>query len=370
MTTHPNRPAVSVIVPILNERGTLVELARRVIDECRRAGRSVELLLIDDGSTDGSWQTICELARDHDEVHGIRQRRTFGKAAALSAGFQRADGDVIVTMDGDLQDDPSELPRFFAALEGDLDAVSGWKKERHDPLGKRLPSKFFNLVLRNVSGLGLHDFNCGFKAYTRGAAEALQPYVYGDMHRYLPAVLGAQGYRVGEIPVRHHARVYGESKYGVGRIFAGSFDLMTILMLTKYRYRPMHAFGALAGIVLGVALVLAAVIALLGHSIVAGLGLAVGLVLVMTLLGVGVVSELAVHGMGPAGVERRVAAVADHDQQAGALRPEPRLFVEEVDDALQALATAPAHPAPVRPARRRVRTPAPLEQTVSEQERA
>jgi glycosyltransferase involved in cell wall biosynthesis len=289
---------ISVVVPVKNERGTLAELVERVAERCRTGGRSFELIFVDDGSDDGSWPAILELCAEHPEVRAFRQRRNFGKAAALNLGFTHARGQVVITMDGDLQDDPAEIPRFLETIAGGYDAVSGWKKDRKDPLSKRLPSRVFNAVLRSVSGLELHDFNCGFKAYSREAVTSLLPYVYGDMHRYLPALLAAQGFRVGEIEVRHHARRYGSSKYGAGRMLAGALDMLTVVLLTRFRYRPLHAFGRAAMALVLVALAIALGLGVDGAPRHAVEVLAVAAVAVVLLLCAGLICELFVHALG------------------------------------------------------------------------
>lgn len=234
---------LSVVIPLLDEEGSLRELHERLSDVLGELGRSYELLFVDDGSKDGSPAILAELAEVDPRVGWIRFRRNFGKSAALDAGFQRARGAVVITMDADLQDDPQEIPRMLAALDGGLDLVSGWKAKRNDPLGKTLPSKLFNFVVRKLSGLELHDFNCGFKAYRREALDGLE--LYGDLHRYVPVLVGARGFAVGELAVTHHARKHGHSKYGIGRMTRGFFDLLTVLLLTRYRRRPLHFFGAI-----------------------------------------------------------------------------------------------------------------------------
>lgn len=234
---------LSVVIPLLDEEGSLRELHEKLSAVLAEVGRSYEILFVDDGSTDGGPAILAELAERDPRVGWIRFRRNFGKSAALDAGFERARGSVVITMDADLQDDPTEIPRFLEALEGGLDLVSGWKAKRHDPLGKTLPSKLFNFVVRRLSGLKLHDFNCGFKAYKRAALENLE--LYGDLHRYVPVLVDARGFRVGELAVTHHARKHGRSKYGIGRMTRGFFDLLTVLLLTRYRRRPLHFFGGI-----------------------------------------------------------------------------------------------------------------------------
>jgi glycosyltransferase involved in cell wall biosynthesis len=205
---------------------------------------SFEVIFIDDGSTDESWPTLEALKAAHPEqVVALRFRRNHGKAAALSAGFAQAKGDIVVTMDADLQDEPAEIPNFLAKLDEGYDCVSGWKKLRQDPLGKTLPSRFFNAATRAASGVQIHDFNCGFKAYRAEAVHSIE--LYGELHRYIPVLLAAEGFTTTEIPVEHHRRTYGVSKYGWKRLFKGALDLITVVVLTRYLKRPGHFFGGL-----------------------------------------------------------------------------------------------------------------------------
>ena len=237
---------ISIVVPIFNESETIVQLYREI---CTVAGHhclNVEILLIDDGSTDSSWKLISELARKDERVRGIRFRRNFGKAASLRAGFNEVSGDVIVMMDADLQDNPAELPKLVAKLVEGNDVVSGWKRERHDPWHKRYPSKGFNAMVGWVSGVKLHDHNCGFKCFRREVAEELE--LYGERHRFIPVLAAAQGYRVGEVPVDHRPRTKGESKYGWSRIPKGLLDTLTIPFVTRFRNRPQHWIGS-AGLI-------------------------------------------------------------------------------------------------------------------------
>ena len=234
----------SIIVPVMNEEATIIQLVER-IEEAIAATPEIgphEILFIDDGSTDGTWLHIQEAARSFSSVRGLRLRRNFGKAAALQQGVSASKGEIIVTMDGDLQDDPAELPRFFAALDSGLDLVSGWKRTRHDPLGKTLPSKVFNFVVRKVSGIPLHDFNCGFKAYRREIFHGVS--LYGELHRFIPVLAGALGYRIGELEVKHHPRRFGQSKYGVSRMLKGFLDLLSVVTITRFNSKPGHLFGA------------------------------------------------------------------------------------------------------------------------------
>ena len=237
-------PEITVLVPVLDEAGSVEELARRVAAALDAAGRSFELVFVDDGSRD---QTVAKIlaARGRDpRVKLVRLRRNFGKAAALTAGFDRALGALVVTLDGDLQDDPDEIPRLLAELEsGGYDLVSGWKRERHDPLSKTVPSKLFNWATRLIAQVDLHDFNCGFKVYRREVLEQVP--IYGELHRYIPVLASRRGFKVGELPVRHHPRASGTSKYGWDRLYKGLLDFLTVLFITKYTRRPLHLFGML-----------------------------------------------------------------------------------------------------------------------------
>ena len=240
---------LSFVIPLLNEQSTLCELVDRIESVCQsNAITPFEILLIDDGSSDESWNEIERLARSKSTVHGIRFRRNFGKAAALSAGFRQATGKIIITMDADLQDDPKEIPRMLAKLDEGYDVVSGWKQRRFDPWHKRWPSKVFNGILRYFSRLPLHDFNCGFKAYRKDVLEEIS--LYGEMHRFIPVLAAARGFRVAEITVEHHPRLHGQSKYGWSRIPKGLMDLATVVFLTRFRYRPQHLLGGLGGCLL------------------------------------------------------------------------------------------------------------------------
>lgn len=240
-------PEVSVIVPGLNEGDSLVELGTR-IRQALDGTRTFEIIFVDDGSTDNSWEVISSLARDDERIKGVRLRKNFGKAMALSAGFQRARGEIIVTMDADLQDDPSDLPAFIAKIEEGLDVVVGWKVQRLDPSNRLILSRIFNGTVRKATGVKLHDMNCGFKAYRREVIRTIP--VYGDLFRFIPAFAAWEGFRVAEVPVKHHARKYGKSRYGLERILRGFFDLLSVMFLTRYQRKPMHLFG-LIGLVLG-----------------------------------------------------------------------------------------------------------------------
>ncbi|MGE5234180.1 MAG: glycosyltransferase family 2 protein [Acidobacteriota bacterium] len=235
--------AVSVIVPVLNEADTVGELARRVAAVLDTRGVSFEIVFVDDGSNDGTPARVREAHEADPRVRLVRLRRNFGKAAALCAGFDFSSGAVIVTMDGDLQDDPQEIPRFLEALDsGGFDLVSGWKRRRRDPMSKRYPSRLYNWVTKRLARVDLHDFNCGFKAYRREVLEQIA--IYGELHRYIPVLASRRGFRIGEIEVEHHPRRFGESKYGWDRFYKGLLDLITVLFITKYTRRPLHLFGA------------------------------------------------------------------------------------------------------------------------------
>jgi glycosyltransferase involved in cell wall biosynthesis len=232
---------VSVIIPVLNERDNLSELYERLTETLTGLNRAYEIVFVDDGSSDGSVELCRSMVEGNACVTLVELRRHFGKAAALQVGFQVAKGDIIITMDGDLQDDPVEIPRFLEALEDGVDLVSGWKKSRQDPLTKTLPSKLFNAVTSTLTGIRLKDFNCGFKAYRREVVESLD--LYGELHRYIPVLAHANGFRIGEIAVNHRPRCHGKSKYSFERFLRGAFDLLTVLFLGSFKRRPLHLFG-------------------------------------------------------------------------------------------------------------------------------
>lgn len=240
-------PAISIVIPGLDEAESLTELAERVA-QALDGRHDYEIIFVDDGSTDRTWEVIGELRARFARVRGVRLRANFGKAAALSAGFSRARGKFVITLDADLQDDPSEIPKFLQAIEGGLDVVVGWKVKRHDPFDRLVLTRIFNGAVRLVTGVGLHDMNCGFKAYRREVIRTIP--LYGDLFRYVPALAAWQGFRVGEVPITHHPRRHGRSRYGIERILRGFFDLLSTLFLIRYSQRPMHLFG-MFGLVLG-----------------------------------------------------------------------------------------------------------------------
>ena len=228
---------ISIVVPVHNEQDNVAELARQL---CETLGPDDEIVFIDDGSTDATWKELEKLHRPG-RVRLFKLRTNFGKAAALMAGLARTRGDVVFTMDGDLQDDPAEIPRFIAKLDEGFDLVSGWKKQRRDSRGKIIASRIFNACACRLTGLSLHDMNCGFALFRGELARRVR--IYGELHRFIPALAAWQGYRVCEIKVHHRARLHGRSKYGFSRLFKGFFDLITVLLATRFADRPAHAFG-------------------------------------------------------------------------------------------------------------------------------
>jgi glycosyltransferase involved in cell wall biosynthesis len=240
--------SLSVVIPAFNEAESLPELYQELVAELPKSGVAFEVIFVDDGSTDTTRQVAVDICGRDDRFRYVRLRRNFGKAAALSEGFRRARGDVVVTMDADLQDNPAEVERLLKLIDEGYDLVSGWKWPRLDPVGKRLPSKLYNWTVRRFTGLTLHDMNCGLKAYRREMTDTVS--LYGDMHRYVPVKAQAQGFRVGETKVSHRPRRFGRSKYSVGRFSRGLLDLLTVLFLTRYRTRPLHLIGGL-GLLMG-----------------------------------------------------------------------------------------------------------------------
>jgi glycosyltransferase involved in cell wall biosynthesis len=236
---------VSLVVPLLNEQASLRALHGAIAEAMAGVQGGWEVVYVDDGSTDGSIDVLREIYEADPHVKVLSFGRNLGKSAALATGFREAAGDVVVTMDADLQDDPREIPKLVAAVDSGYDLVSGWKKHRKDPLSKRLPSRVFNAVTSGLSGVRLHDMNCGLKAYRRSVVETIR--VYGELHRYTPVLAHWAGFRVTEVEVTHHARAFGTSKYGIERFFRGFFDLMTVLFLQRYVTRPLHLFGMMGG---------------------------------------------------------------------------------------------------------------------------
>ncbi|ASB48203.1 glycosyltransferase family 2 protein [Alkalitalea saponilacus] len=236
---------LSVVVPLFNEEESLPELVEWVDRVCKSLVDAFEIILIDDGSSDRSWAVIQELTKDYSHLKGISFRRNYGKSAALNCGFREAAGEVVITMDADLQDNPDEIPELYKLIkENDYQLVSGWKKKRYDPLGKTIPSKLFNYTARMVSGIKLHDFNCGLKAYHGNVIKNIE--VYGEMHRYIPILAKRAGFsRIGEKVVMHRERKYGVTKFGIERFIKGFLDLLSVMFISKFGDRPMHLFGSL-----------------------------------------------------------------------------------------------------------------------------
>lgn len=236
---------LSIIIPLLNEEESLPELTDWVLRVCRDQKYSFEILFIDDGSTDTSWEVIQKLISDNKEVKAIKFQRNYGKSAALNVGFSECRGDVVITMDADLQDSPDEIPELYKMIkEGDFDIVSGWKKKRHDPFIKNFTSKIYNFWARVITGVRLHDMNCGLKAYKSQVVKNVE--VYGEMHRYIPVIAKSRGFgKITEKPVVHQPRKYGKTKFGISRFIYGFLDLLSISFVSRYKKRPMHLFGAL-----------------------------------------------------------------------------------------------------------------------------
>ncbi len=240
---------ISVVVPLFNEEESLRELESWIKRVMIENDFSYEIIFIDDGSHDKSWKIIEDISKNNPGIKAIKFRRNYGKSAALFVGFEASEGDVVITMDADLQDSPEEIPHLYNMIRNEgFDIVSGWKKRRYDPLSKRIPSKFFNLITRKISGIKLHDFNCGLKAYKSDVIKSIE--VYGEMHRYIPVMAKWAGFnKIGERVVQHQERKYGKSKFGSGRLIKGFLDLLSISFVSKFGRRPMHLFGTL-GVVL------------------------------------------------------------------------------------------------------------------------
>ena len=234
---------ITIVIPVLNEQPSLESLRSQIATVASENSLDIEVIFVDDGSTDESWQEIERLCSIVPKTRGLRLRRNFGKAAALAAGFDAAKRPIVMTMDADLQDDPKEIPRFLEAMQQGHDVVSGWKKVRHDPWHKTGPSKVFNWLVGRLTGVRIHDHNCGFKAYRREIFSEV--HLYGELHRFVPVLAAARGWKVGEVVVEHHARKHGRSKYGAERLVKGFLDLLTIYFLTGYSQRPLHFIGSI-----------------------------------------------------------------------------------------------------------------------------
>jgi glycosyltransferase involved in cell wall biosynthesis len=262
------RGALSVVVPLLNEDATLEPLYRELRAALAATGAEWEVIFVDDGSTDGSYRELVRLHAAHLNIRVVRLRRNFGKAAALAAGIEVATGDVIVTMDADLQDDPAEIPNLLAKLDEGFDVVSGWKCDRHDPFVRRFVSRIYNTATRLATGVKLHDMNCGLKAYRAEVFEHVR--LYGERHRFVPVLAHHLGFSVAELPVNHRARTNGHSRFGIERYLRAPFDLLTIVFMGRYRYRPLHLFG---GVGLSASIAGGAILAYLTADKIGGAGI-------------------------------------------------------------------------------------------------
>ena len=309
---------ISVVVPVHNEERSVALLLDELDSALQPLDTPWEAVFVDDGSTDGSYAALTRLHAARDNVTVVRLRRNFGKAAALAAGFAQARGDVIVTIDGDLQDDPAEIPRLLVKLEEGFDLVSGWKSRRRDPLRRRVLSRLFNAVAGWISGVRLHDINCGLKAYRADVVRGLR--LYGELHRFIPVLAHHRGYRIAELPVNHRSREHGRSRYGLERYLRGFLDLLTVSFIGRYRQRPLHLFGGL-GLLLGLLgtaiLVYLTVVKALGHAIGNRPLLTLGVLLVvvgMQFFSLGLISEM----------------ITSHHEERAAERERAELHVDEI----------------------------------------
>ena len=290
---------ISVVIPAYNEEESLEPLYEELISVFTDIHRPFEIVFVNDGSTDESYGVLRRICDRDPRVRALRLRRNFGKAAALSEGFREAKGAIVVTMDADLQDDPKEIPNFLAKLDEGYDLVSGWKFHRLDPISKTLPSKLFNKVSAVTTGVDLHDFNCGFKAYRREVLEHVK--VYGELHRYIPALAYGNGFMVGEIKINHRPRQFGKSKYGAARFTRGFLDLLTVLFITRYTKKPLHLFGSMGLALLGLGFVINAYLAVLwtmgygiGHRPLLTFGVLL-MILGIQFISTGLIGEMIVH---------------------------------------------------------------------------
>jgi glycosyltransferase involved in cell wall biosynthesis len=309
---------ISVVIPIYNEERSIALLYEELQAALDPLDDEWEAVYVDDGSTDDSFGALTRLHARAGNVRVVRLRRNFGKAAALAAGFAQAHGDIVVTIDGDLQDDPAEIPRLLAKLQEGFDLVTGWKTHRRDPLSRRVPSKVFNWVAGRMSGLRLHDMNCGLKAYRDEVVRGLV--LYGELHRFIPVLAHERGYRVAELPVNHRPREHGRSRYGLERYLRGFLDLLTVSFMGRYRHRPLHLFGGF-GLLLGLTgtaiLVYLTIDKILGHAIGKRPLLTLGVLLVvvgMQFFSLGLISEM----------------ITSHHEERALAREQRDVHVEEV----------------------------------------
>jgi glycosyltransferase involved in cell wall biosynthesis len=328
-TVRSTAPRISLVLPVFDEEGNLRELHAKIDAAMRAVGEPYEILFIDDGSRDGSARILEELQRSDRCVRVVQLRRNFGKAAAYSAGFDHARGAIVITMDADLQDDPAEIPLFLDAIAAGHDMVVGWKHEGKGPIGKSLPSRLFNRVVKWITGIPLHDFNCPFKAYRSEVLREI--HVYGELHRYIPVLAHARGFSLAEIKVRNLPRKAGRSKYGIERYLRGMLDLLTISFITRFARRPMHLIGLggilacltgvaiVGGIVLAHLLYITGVVADESWNIHDRPALSLGVLMIVVgvqLFSIGLLGELVVTKIGVEGSERSysVRRILDHDQ--------------------------------------------------------
>ncbi len=310
-TETPER--ISIVIPAMNEADSLPQLHREISGVVGAEGWDAEIIVVDDGSTDATWERVLELAREDPRVRGVRFRRNFGKAAALTAGFAAASAPIVFTLDADLQDSPAEMPRFLEALRSGCDLVSGWKRTRHDPIHKVFPSRVWNRMVSQATGVHLHDHNCGYKAYRREVLDEVD--VYGEFHRYVPVLAAARGFRVGEVEVEHRARKHGVSKYGGRRFVRGAIDLLTVLFLTRAALRPAHVLAGWGSAFVAVGVLgqlLAVVCALTGWltntGMIAGWVSIVLLAAGFNLIGLGLVAQLFLARGGAASEQYSIVA--------------------------------------------------------------
>ena len=309
---------ISIVIPLHNEERSIPLLYEELQAALEPLEREWEAVFVDDGSVDGSFAALTRLHARYDNVRVVRLRRNFGKATALATGFDQARGEIVVTIDADLQDDPAEIPRLLVKLDEGFDLVSGWKTRRRDPLRRRIPSRIFNWVTGRVSGLRLHDMNCGLKAYRAEVVHGMR--LYGELHRFIPVLAQYRGFRVAELPVNHRPREHGRSRYGVERYLRGFLDLLTVSFIGRYRHRPLHLFGGL-GLTLGLIgfaiLVYLSVVKALGHAIGERPLLTLGVLLVVVGLqffSLGLISEM---------------LTSQHEETAGG-REQAELHVDEI----------------------------------------
>ncbi|HZO50943.1 MAG TPA: glycosyltransferase family 2 protein [Gaiellaceae bacterium] len=307
---------LSVVIPVYDEEESVAPLYAELAAVLDPREEPWEAVFVDDGSSDGTFAALSRLHALHEGVRVVRLRRNFGKAAALAAGFAEASGDVVVTIDGDRQDDPAEIPRLLAKLNEGFDLVSGWKTRRRDPFSRRVPSRVFNAVAGRVSGLRLHDMNCGLKAYRAEVLRGLQ--LYGELHRYIPVLAHYRGFKVAELPVNHRPREHGRSRYGVERYIRGFLDLLTVTFVGRYRHRPLHLFGGFGLLLLLAGFVVLAyltAIKIAGHAIGGRPLLILGVLLVvvgMQFLSLGLLTELVTsHHAERVGERERIGAYVD-----------------------------------------------------------